>query len=51
MTVLLVVGEAFDDPPVPTISLVDRFGKERAMKETLSCVEEAVRDELLGSDP
>lgn len=44
--VLVVVGEAFDDSPVPTVSLVDRFGRERAFAETVECIEAAVAEHL-----
>ena len=44
--VLVVVGEAFSDSPVPTVSLVERFGRERAMADTLACVEEVVAAHL-----
>ena len=40
--VLVVVGEAFDASPVPTVSLVERFGRDRAFTDTLACIEEAV---------
>ncbi|HEX2700267.1 MAG TPA: glycerate kinase [Acidimicrobiales bacterium] len=45
--VLVVVGEAFADSQVPTVSLVDRFGRERAFNETLACVEAAVVEHLV----
>jgi glycerate kinase len=46
--VVAVAGEVFDgvDARLPTVSLVDRFGEDRAMKETTACVEEAVTDLL-----
>ncbi len=46
--VLAVVGETFDDVDerVETISLVDRFGQDRSMKDTVACIEEAVTDWL-----
>lgn len=45
---LAVVGQVYDaaDQRVPTISLVDRFGEDRAMAETVACIEEAVTDWL-----
>jgi glycerate kinase len=46
--VLVVVGEAFDDSPVPTVSLVERFGRERAFADTVGCVEQAVSEHLRG---
>ncbi|MDQ1395881.1 MAG: glycerate 2-kinase [Acidimicrobiaceae bacterium] len=44
--VLVIVGEADPDPPVPAVSLVEQFGRERAMAETLVCLEEVVADHL-----
>ena len=46
--VLAVVGETFDDVDerVETISLVDRFGQDRSMNDTVACIEEAVTDWL-----
>ena len=46
--VLAVAGEVFDDVSdrVESISLVERFGRERAMAETVACVEEAVLGRL-----
>ena len=46
--VLAVVGEAFDDVDqrVETISLVERFGHDRSMTDTVACIEEAVADWL-----
>lgn len=43
---LVVVGEAFDASPVPCVSLVERFGRERAFGDTLACVEVAVSEHL-----
>ena len=45
--VALVVGEVFDDRRVHTISLVERFGRERAFDHTVGCVEEAVATYLV----
>jgi glycerate 2-kinase len=46
--VLAVVGEVFDgvDARVPTISLVRRFGDERARADTAACITEAVAEHL-----
>lgn len=44
--VLLVVGESFGRHRVPSVSLVERFGRPRAVGETLQCVEEVVADHL-----
>jgi glycerate kinase len=46
--VLIVAGEVDPgvDPGVPTVSLVERFGRERAMADTLACIGEAVADHL-----
>ncbi|MGH9179015.1 MAG: glycerate kinase [Acidimicrobiales bacterium] len=43
---LVVVGESFGDSPVPTFSLVERFGRDRAMTATTDAVEEAVFEHL-----
>jgi glycerate kinase len=42
--VLAIAGEVFDgcERRVPSVSLVERFGRERAMEDTAACVEEAV---------
>lgn len=40
--VLVVAGEAFADSPVPAVALVERYGRERALADTLACVEAAV---------
>lgn len=51
--VLAVVGQVYDDvhDRVPVISLVERFGEERALHDTAACVTEAVATHLeaLGS--
>lgn len=51
--VLAVVGRVFDDvhDRIPVISLVERFGEERALHDTTACVTEAVATHLasLGS--
>lgn len=46
--VLVVAGEVFDEmgDRVAAVSLVDRFGRERAMIDTLACVTEAVAAHL-----
>lgn len=53
--VLAVVGRVFDDvhDRIPVISLVERFGEERALHDTTACVTEAVAAHLasLGSPP
>ena len=45
---LVVAGEVFDgvDERVDAVSLVGRFGRQRAMTETLGCITEAVSDHL-----
>jgi glycerate 2-kinase len=42
--VVAVVGEAFDaaEELVPTVSLVEHFGRDRALGDTLACLREAV---------
>jgi glycerate kinase len=46
--VLAIVGEAFDDVDqrVETIALVERFGKERSLRDTVACIEEVVAERL-----
>jgi glycerate kinase len=48
--VLAVVGEVVDDvvlpPGLTVVSLVDRFGDERARGDTLACIEAAVAEHL-----
>lgn len=47
--VLVVVGEVLDDldhDGLEVISLVARYGRERAMGDTLRCIEEAVAERL-----
>ena len=45
--VLVVAGDVDGaDAPVPVISLVERFGRERSMTDTLACIEEVVAERL-----
>jgi glycerate 2-kinase len=46
--VLAVAGEVFDgaDAKVATVSLVERFGRDRALDDPLGCIEEAVGEWL-----
>ncbi|MBV9951205.1 MAG: glycerate kinase [Acidimicrobiia bacterium] len=46
--VVAVAGEVFDgvDARLPTVSLVERFGEDRALEETTACIEEAVTEVL-----
>jgi glycerate 2-kinase len=46
--VLVVAGEVFDgvDGRVEAVSLVERFGPDRAFRETLACITEVVADHL-----
>lgn len=48
--VLVVAGEVFDgvDAQVDAVSLVEEFGRERAMTDTLACIAEVVGDRLTG---
>ena len=48
--VLAVVGEVYDgvDERVEAVSLVERFGRERALADPLGCVEIAVAERLNG---
>jgi glycerate kinase len=45
---LAVVGQIFDgmQQRIPAVSLVERFGEERAMTDTVACVEAVVADHL-----
>ncbi len=45
---LVVAGEVYDDAGtrVEAVSLVERFGEERARRDPAACVEEVVRDRL-----
>lgn len=46
LPVLVVAGdidrEAVGDLPVPCVSLVERFGRSRAMADTLACIQEVI---------
>jgi len=46
--VVAIVGEVFDgvESRVPVVSLVERFGEERALAEAVACLEEATFDVL-----
>jgi glycerate kinase len=46
--VVAVVGEVFDgcEERIETVSLVERFGEERARTDTLACIDEVVRELL-----
>lgn len=46
--VLAVVGRVYDDVDdrVPVVSLVERFGEDRALHDTTACVTEAVAEHL-----
>jgi glycerate 2-kinase len=44
--VVVVAGSVVGEPPLPVISLVERFGLERAMADAPGCVAQVVRDEL-----
>ena len=46
--VLAVVGDVYDDADtrVETVALAARFGRERALADTLECVEQAVSEWL-----
>ena len=48
--VVAIVGEAFDgvDDRIRTVSLVQRFGEERARADTLACIEEVAAALLAG---
>lgn len=44
--VLVVVGEVFGEFDLPVVALVERFGRERAMTDTVACISEAVASHL-----
>jgi glycerate kinase len=46
--VVAIVGEVFDDAQhrIEVVSLVERFGRERSLHDTLACVEEATTEVL-----
>jgi glycerate kinase len=45
--VLVIAGDVDDvEVPVPVVSLVQRFGAERAMQDTTACIEEVVATHL-----
>lgn len=48
--VVAIAGQVFDgvDDRIEAISLVDRFGEERAREDTLACIEEVAGDVLAG---
>jgi len=45
-----IVGQVFDGvgDRIEAVSLVERFGEERARRDTLACIEEVTRDVLAG---
>jgi len=49
--VLAVAGDCFDgaDQLIDAVSLVDRFGDERARHDTLACIRSAVTERLTAS--
>jgi hypothetical protein len=45
--VLVITGESDPvDAPVTVVSLVERFGRERSMHDTLGCIEQVVAERL-----
>jgi glycerate kinase len=44
--VLVVAGDGLPDQRIPYVSLVEQFGRQRAMTETLACVEAVVSERL-----
>jgi glycerate kinase len=51
--VVVVAGRVAEgvEAPVPVVSLVERFGAERAVRDTVACVAEAVAEVLAGLPP
>ena len=52
MPVVAIAGQVFDDAGdrIEAISLVDRFGEERARADTLACIGEVMADVLAGHE-
>jgi hypothetical protein len=46
--VFVVAGDGAGPQPVPYVSLARRFGLDRALGDTLACIEEAVAERLAG---
>jgi glycerate kinase len=46
--VFVVAGDGDGDQPVPYVSLVKRFGRQRALGDTLACIQQVVQDRLSG---
>ena len=48
MPVVAIAGQVFDGVAdrIEAVSLVDRFGEERARADTLACIEEVAADVL-----
>jgi glycerate 2-kinase len=44
--VLVIAGQVVGEPPVPVVSLAERFGLERAMADTCGCVAELLAEHL-----
>jgi glycerate kinase len=46
----VIAGEILQPvpPPARAVSLVERFGRDRAMSDTLACIEEATRSRVVG---
>ena len=49
---LAIAGQVFDEvgDRIEAVSLVDRFGEQRAMEDTVRCIEEVVGDVLAGRE-
>jgi glycerate kinase len=46
--VLVIAGQVVGDPPVPVLSLADRFGIARAMADARGCVAQLLAESLTG---
>ena len=44
--VLVVAGDVVGEPPLPVLSLTDRFGGERAMADATGCVAQLLSERL-----
>ncbi|HSS11459.1 MAG TPA: glycerate kinase [Acidimicrobiales bacterium] len=46
--VFVVAGDGAGEHPVPYVALVERFGRQRALGDTVACIQEAVLERLGG---
>jgi len=48
IAVLVVAGEVFDHDQAPSVSLVERFGRDRSLADPLGCIADVVAAHLAG---